>query len=70
MKVLYPKLYMAHLLALNVLLLPNNYFYLSPSKSRDKFSIKIYIIVTDAVHDVTYSHKSVNTRVVITLLIT
>ena len=36
----------------------------------DKFSIKKYIVVTDAVIDVTYSRKSANTRVVITLFIT
>ena len=29
------------------------------------FSMKIYIVVTDVVNDVTYSRKSVNTRVVI-----
>ena len=34
----------------------------------DIFSMKIYIVVTDVVNDVTYSCKSVNTRVVITLL--
>ena len=31
-------------------------------------SIKIYIVVTDVVNDVTYSRKSVNTRVVIRFL--
>ena len=30
------------------------------------FSMKIYIVVMDIVNDVTYSHKSVNTHVVIT----
>ena len=30
--------------------------------------MKINIVVTDVVNDVTYSRKSVNTRVVITLL--
>ena len=35
----------------------------------DIFSMKIYIVVTDVVNDVTYSRKSVNTRVVITLLL-
>ena len=32
------------------------------------FPMKINIVVTDVVNDVTYSRKSVNTRVVITLL--
>ena len=32
--------------------------------------MKIYIVVTDVVNDVTYSRKSVNTRMVITLFIT
>ena len=32
------------------------------------FSMKIYIVVTDVVNDVTYSRKSVNTRVVIQFL--
>ena len=31
--------------------------------------MKINIVVTDVVIDVTYSHKSVNTHVVITLLL-
>ena len=31
--------------------------------------MKINIVVTDVVNDVTYSHKSVNTRVFITLLL-
>ena len=34
----------------------------------DIFSMKIYIVVTDVVSDVTYSRKSVNTRVVIRFL--
>ena len=34
------------------------------------FSIKNYIVVTDVVIDITYFRKSVNTRVVITLVIT
>ena len=34
----------------------------------DIFSMKIYIVVTDVVNDVTYSRKSVNTRVVIRFL--
>ena len=36
----------------------------------DIFSVKIYIVVTDVVNDITFSRKSVNTRVVITLFIT
>ena len=36
----------------------------------DIFSMKIYIVVTDVVNDVTYSSKSVNTHVVVTLLFT
>ena len=35
----------------------------------DTFPLKINIVVTDFVNDVTYSRKSVNTRVVITLLL-
>ena len=35
----------------------------------DIFPMKINIVVTDVVNDVTYSRKSVNTRVVITLLL-
>ena len=31
--------------------------------------MKIYIVVMDVINDVTYSRKSVNTRVVITLLL-
>ena len=31
--------------------------------------MKIYIVATDVVNDVTYSRKSVSTRVVITLLL-
>ena len=34
----------------------------------DIFSVKIYIVVTDVVNAVKYSHKSVNTRVVIRFL--
>ena len=34
----------------------------------DIFSLKTYIVVTDVVNDVTYSRKSVNTRVVIWFL--
>ena len=34
----------------------------------DIFATKIYIVVTDVVNDVTYSRKSVNTRVVIRFL--
>ena len=36
----------------------------------DICSMKIYIVVTDVVDDVTYSRKSVNTRVATTLFIT
>ena len=35
----------------------------------DIFPMKINIVVTDVVNDVTYSHKSVNTCVVIALLL-
>ena len=35
----------------------------------DIFPVKIDIIVTAVINDVTYSHKSVNTPVVITLLL-
>ena len=31
--------------------------------------MKINIVVTDVINDITYSHKSVNTHVVITLLL-
>ena len=34
----------------------------------DIFSMKIYTVVTDIVNDVTYSRKSVNTRVVVRFL--
>ena len=36
----------------------------------DTFSMKINVLVTDGVNDVTISHKSVDTRVVITFAIT
>ena len=36
----------------------------------DIFSMKIYMVPMDVVNDFTYSRKSVNTRVVITLFIT
>ena len=36
----------------------------------DISSVKIYIVGMDIVNDVTYSRKSVNTRVVITIFIT
>ena len=44
------------------------YTLLSPLKV-DIFPMKINIVVTDVVNDLTYFRKSVNTRVVITLLL-
>ena len=43
------------------------YYFIAFKK--DIFPMKINIVVTDVVNDVTYSHKSVNTCVLITLLL-